>query len=55
MVFSIGLVFFGTWVGSNEPDWAADVPYLTGMLFLIPFLVILSLPTAIIAWTMPDD
>lgn len=54
-VFSIGLVFFGTWVGSNEPDWAADVPYLTGMLFLIPFLVILSLPTAIIAWTMPDD
>ena len=55
MVFSIGLVFFGTWVGSNEPDWAADVPYLTGLLFLIPFLVILSLPTAIIAWTMPDD
>ena len=55
MFFSLGLVFFGTWLGQARPGWAADVPYLLGLGFLIPFLVILSLPTAIIAWTMPDE
>lgn len=55
LVFSLGLVFFGTWLMTERPDWAADVPYLLGLAFLIPFLVILSVPTAVIAWTMPDD
>ena len=55
MVFSLGLVFFGTWLMQSRPEWAADVPYLLGLGFLIPFLVILSVPTAVIAWTMPDE
>lgn len=55
LVFSLALVFFGVWLGGNRPDWAADVPYLAGLAFLIPFLLILSVPTAVIAWTMPDD
>lgn len=55
LVYSLGLVFFGVWLGENRPEWAADVPYLTGLAFLVPFLVLLSLPTAVIAWTMADD
>ena len=55
LVFSVSLTFFGTWLMRARPEWAADVPYLLGLGFLIPFLVILSLPTAIIAWTMPDE
>ncbi|MFD5869336.1 hypothetical protein ACFWGD_12120 [Corynebacterium sp. NPDC060344] len=55
LLFCLGSVFFGVWVGSNEPEWAADVPYLMGLGFLIPFLILLSVPTAVIAWTMPDE
>ncbi|WP_295626579.1 hypothetical protein [uncultured Corynebacterium sp.] len=55
MILCIGLVFFGTWLLQAEPEWAVAVPYLLGLATLIPYLVILSLPTAIIAWTMPDE
>lgn len=55
LIVSLVLIFFGVWLGDNRPDWAADVPYLFGLAFLIGYLVILSLPTIIIAWTTPDD
>lgn len=55
LVTALALVFLGSWVMNNGPEWGKYVPYFAGIAYLIAYLAILSLPTAVIAWTMADD
>lgn len=55
LVFSFVAIFPGSSLAVDRPDWAAGVPYVLGIAFLIGYLAIMSLPTAVIAWTMADD
>lgn len=51
----LGLIFGGTWLMAAQPDWAMFVPYSVGMFGLGIYLVLISFPSLVIAWTMPDD
>lgn len=55
LVAVLGLVFLGTWLMVNEPDWAVYVPYSIGIFGLGIYLALISFPSLVIAWTMQDD
>lgn len=55
MIVFAALIFLGTYLLVNEPSWSYMVPYAAGLLGIIVYLALSTLPTTAYAWNLEDE
>lgn len=51
----LSLIFVGTFVLNENPDWGHYIPYSVGIFGIVAFLFISTLPTVVYAWNLRDE